>query len=90
MPARSVRLNFTVGGIPAGNPCEEFLADRFRFCVGVPRTYDGVEDLRTFVQPSQWQFRPPGQCHAGLTFSPACRGLAEPGTLLLRASNTGR
>jgi len=53
-PALTLRLNSTVGDIAADEPHRGYQADRFRFRLGVPRSYDDVAGLRAAVDPPAW------------------------------------
>jgi len=53
-PALTFRLNSTVGEIAAGESFKGYQVDRFRFRLGVPRSYDDIAGLQASVQPNQW------------------------------------
>lgn len=54
LPTLAFALNSTVGPTSAGEGSQGYQADRFRFRIGVPRTYDNTSGFRALVRPNQW------------------------------------
>lgn len=53
-PVLRFDCNSTVGRIAAGRGYRGYEADRFRFRIGVPRTYEDVAGLAALVRPPAW------------------------------------